>query len=434
MRAYLLIIFFSFPVLFVQGQKNDTLTLQQCIAMAISNSSELKRFEIMNKRDDIAYRSAHLNRLPSLSAYVGHGFSQGRSVDPTTNQFTERNFVSGNQGIGGEISLFNGFRTLYDIRMQGSARAAGRLEFESKLNDFKLNVLEAYIQVLTATDILEQSKRQWEVTQAQLRRAEVMHREGAFAPGDYYDIKGQSKSDANTVAIHEKAMYNARLRLARLLEIDEREMGRLARLTMEPDLQLADAEVMYAGAQNLPHIQALRHRIEESKHRLYISRANLYPSISMGANLGSHYSDQFPSNYFTQFNQNLGKNISFSLRIPIFNRLQTLQQLKLGRLGIQDAELHRDLQLRLLQEETARAVFNLNNSLSEIRNQEAQVESFAESFRIARVNFEAGVTNSLTFLSAKNKVDAAELQLVLKRYEYILQHYINDYYMGSLGL
>src|SRR5690606_30460919 len=86
------------------------------------------------------------------------------------------------------------------------------------------------IQVLTATDVLAQSENQLEVTREQLRRAEVMQEEGAFAPGDYYDIRGQMKNDENTVESNKQSLYAARLRLAKMMQVDEQELGSLAPL------------------------------------------------------------------------------------------------------------------------------------------------------------------------------------------------------------
>ncbi|HCU44083.1 MAG TPA: TolC family protein, partial [Sphingobacterium sp.] len=55
-------------------------------------------------------------------------------------------------------------------------------------------------------------------------------------------------------------------------------------------------------------------------------------------------------------------------------------------------------------------------------------------FRIAQVHFEAGNSNSVLFLTAKNKLDSSQIQLLVKQYEWLLQKYINDYYAGALNL
>src|SRR5690606_2590215 len=126
-----------------------------------------------------------------------------------------------------------------------------------------------------------------------------------------------------------------RLRLAKLMQIDEENLGQLAALEvslantgMHEDRQEQD---LFGQAKvALPQIRALEHRIRESKQQIGIAKSGFYPSLGLGAGLNSRYSDQYTTSYGTQFNQNLGKYVSVSLRIPIFNRLQTLNQVKVA--------------------------------------------------------------------------------------------------------
>ncbi len=421
----------------LMGQQVPVRTLEEVMGIALSNNSGLQKGEIALRRQQIDYNQSRLNVLPSVSANVGHGINQGRSVDPTTNQFTERTFSSGNQGLSADMTLFNGFRMLHDVRMKGQAREAGRLEYEGQVNEFKLDVIEAYIQVLTATDVLAQSENQLEVTREQLRRAEVMQEEGAFAPGDYYDIRGQLKNDENTVESNKQSLYAARLRLAKMMQVDEQELGSLAPLEVRLANPVTDpgsrTVALFERAQReLPKLRALDYRIGEARQQIGMARSGFFPSLGVGAGLNSRYSNQYETSYMTQFNQNLGKYVSLSLRIPIFNRMQTLNQVKQARLGYEDAQLEKEIQLQALKEATSKAVFDLRTSAIAVRNLEEQVMHYAESFRIAQVQFEAGASNSFLFLSAKNKVDAARQQLVIRQYQYLLQQYINDYYEGEL--
>lgn len=413
-------------------------TLAEVLKIALHNNSGLQRGEIVLQRIQIDYNQARLNTLPSVSANLSHGISQGRSVDPTTNQFTESTFGSGSQGLSADMTLFNGLGTLHSIRMRGQARQAGRLELEGQINEFKLDVIEAYIQVLTVTDVLEQAQNQLEVTREQLRRAEVMHQEGAFAPGDYYDIRGQLKNDENYIASNQQQLYAARLRLAKMMQVDEQDLGKLAalelRMTDHGTKASAVSLALFEQAkQGLPQFRALDHRIGEARQQIGFARSGFFPSLGLGAGLNSRYSNQYEASYKTQFDQNLGKFLSISLRIPIFNRLQTLNQVKMARLGYQDMLLQREIQLQTLKEETSKAVFDLDIASLAVRNLEEQVLNYSESFRIAQEHFEAGASNSFLFLSAKNKVDAARQQLLIKQYEFLLQQYINDYYRGTLA-
>lgn len=411
-------------------------TLEEVMEFALGNNSGLQRGELGLKGQQMDHQQALLNGLPAVSASVGHGISQGRSVDPTTNQFTESTFASGSQGLSADMMLFNGFRLLHDVRMKGQAREAGKLEFEGQVGEFKLDVIEAYIQVLTAADMLVQAENQLEVTREQLRRAETMHQEGAFAPGDYYDIRGQLKNDENYVATSKQNLYAARLRLARLMQLNEAQLGSLAPLTsrLADYVDTEQERALFETAQKeLPQFRALDFRIGESRQQIGVARSAFYPTLGLSAGMNSRFSDQYDGNYMTQFNQNLGKYVSVSLRIPIFNRLQTLNQVKQARLGYEDALLQKEIQLHLLKEETSKAVFDLKTTAATVRNLLEQISHYEESFRIAQVQFEAGNSNSFLFLTAKNKADAARQQLVIRQYEHLLQQYINDYYRGELA-
>ncbi|MNY06846.1 Outer membrane efflux protein [compost metagenome] len=109
-------------------------------------------------------------------------------------------------------------------------------------------------------------------------------------------------------------------------------------------------------------------------------------------------------------------------------------QVKLARLDLETAKFQKDIALNDLRQETAKAVFNLKNVSNNIVQLQEQQQSYYESFRIAQVHFEAGNSNSVLFLTAKNKLDSSQIQLLVKQYEWLLQKYINDYYAGALNL
>src|SRR5690606_3653480 len=107
---------------------------------------------------------------------------------------------------------------------------------------------------------------------------------------------------------------------------------------------------------------------------------------------------------------------------------------RLAKLDLQAAKYQKEIQANILRSATSNAVFNLQNASNMITQLRSQNENYAESFRIAKVVFELGNSNSVIFLTAKNKYDSSQIQLLVKQYEWLLQKYINDYYAGSLNL
>ncbi|MGA6121125.1 TolC family protein [Sphingobacterium anhuiense] len=433
-RIFIYSLCFLYSSTFVRAQVQQR-SLSECIQIAIKANPALMRNELDVKRAGINLNQAKANRLPDVNAGLNHSFSTGRYLDKTINQYTTTNNSSGGASLGVTVPVFNGFRILHDVRMKADAKTASKLEFDSQINTLKLDVIESFIQILTAQDVLKQSELQTEVTREQVRRAEVLHKEGAIAPGDYFDLKGQLANDINAIENNKQILYLNRLRLSTLLNVDETSLGELKAIEFKQDAEIKTAAQLFdAASENLPIIPALDWRIKAAERNIKVVKSNYWPSLSFSAGLSTNYSNGADFGYFKQFNNNLGKSIGLNLNIPIFNHLAVYNQVKLAKLDLESAKFQKDVSLNELRTETAKAVFNLKNVSNNIVQLQEQQQSYSESFRIAQVHFEAGNSNSVLFLTAKNKLDSSQIQLLVKQYEWLLQKYINDYYAGSLNL
>ncbi|MGE8428858.1 MAG: TolC family protein [Sphingobacterium sp.] len=411
-------------------------SLAECIQLAIKANPTLLQNELDVKRAEVNLAQAKANRLPDVDASLQHSLTSGRSQDNSTLQYISSNNSTGNFSLGASLPLFRGFRLFNEIRMRADAKTAGKLTFDTQINNLKLDVITAYIQSLTAQDILRQSEMQTEVTREQVRRAESMHKEGAINPGDYFDLKGQLANDVNTIENNRQLLYSSRVKLAALLNMAENQLGELDNIGINETGQRLDEKQLYDMAvDQLPDIKALDYRIKVAERDIKIAKSYYYPSLSLSAGLGSNYSKLgIQGTYWSQMRNNVGKSISLNLSIPIFNHLQVYNNVRLAKLDLQAAKFQKEIQQNVLRSATSNAVFNLQNASNMITQLRSQNENYAESFRIAKVVFELGNSNSVIFLTAKTKFDNSQIQLVVKQYEWLLQKYINDYYAGSLNL
>lgn len=265
----------------VMGQTSARLSLTECVRLAVQNNPTLKQTELNLYRNQIHYKQAHYNRLPSLDGNIGHGYNEGRSVNATTNQFVNTGYFSGGQSLYFSAPIFNGFEILHDIRRRASAREAGKFEFEGAVNELKLDVIEAYVSVLTAQDVLRQTERQLTVTQENVDRMEIMQREGATDPGDFYDLKGQLRTDQNLLETNRQALYSRELRLAALLNVPVDELPELESLPLVADqATYSSAELLHKAIDVLPQFKALDWRIKEAQQQIEGVKAAYYPSLS----------------------------------------------------------------------------------------------------------------------------------------------------------
>jgi len=421
----------------VWAQKPIIRNLKECIEIAVANNPLLRQQELKTKRNKIQYNQAWQNQLPTMNANLGHGYNQGRTIDPTTNQFVEQNISSGNQSLNTSMILFDGMRILSDIRMKANAKVAGRLEYEGEINVLKLNVIEAYINVLTAQDMLDQGEKQWELTKQQYERSSVLNREGAISPSSYYDVRGQYNLELNNLQIISQTLYSNRLKLANLLNCPEAELGTLADVDLEVDENnnYTDWDMLYEQARLiLPEYRAFGARVKEAQQGIKVAQSGYFPRLSLGAGMNSNYSSYVNGNYYTQVKNNLGKYLSFSLSIPIFTGFVVRNQVRLAKINLQDVTFDQERRLNELRMNTSKAVFDLHSSREQVLNLQEQEKSYAELHRISKVQFEEGATNSVDYLTAKNKWDSSKNQLIMKKYQMLFQQYLNDYYAGKLNL
>ena len=427
---------FHYLVPFTLWAEPETPTsLATCIEIAVTNNSSLKLQQLELKRSAIEHRQAHLNRLPGVNAYVSHGFSKGRSVDPTTNLFTEQSFGYGNQQLSADMTLFNGFQTLHNIRARANALKASTYTYEAALINLKLDVVEAYLQVQTAEQMTEQFEQQVALMKEQLRRSSILHTEGAIPPNDFYDLSGQVKREEQQLEQSKNNSQRMRLRLANLMEIPASDLGPLQLISIPQETSnLVAEEVFGQASEGMPIMKAQAFKIKEATNYYKSAKGNYLPSISIGAGIGGQYSNKVEAPYFDQFQNNLGRSISASLRIPIFNRLQTFNQVKMAKVSVDQATIMQNQQKETVREQTAQKILELEIAREGIRSLEQQLALYEESFRIAQVQFDAGNSNSYLYLAAKNKLDQTQRELLILQNTYILQKYIQDSYMGHLNL
>ncbi len=412
-------------------------SLRSCVDLALERNLVLQNQSLIEERAALGYTRAWQGRLPSLNASLGHGLSEGKSIDPSTNQFISKRFTSGNQELNTSVVLFDGLGMLYDIRQQASHSDAAQKEREGAAMGLKLDVILAYMQVWTAQDILTQATTNMLTTAEQLKRSTTLHQQGAIAPGDYFDIKGQYAAEASNINTLKRILFESRIALASLMNIAEHDLGDL-----EPVNRLLpgfgdvamQAEQLYQAAQiALPDYQALESRIRAADYGIKYAKSAYFPRLTFNAGLNSQYSGTSTDSYIKQVDNNLGKYLSFGLSIPIFNGFKVRNQVKEAKLNYRNQEIENEQKKLELLKQTTKTVFDYKQSFENIRLLNEQVQNYKESFRIAQVRFDQGDINSVTYIISKNKYEEAQSKLTIAEYQLTLQRYTMDYYQGKLG-
>jgi outer membrane protein len=347
------------------------------------------------------------------------------------------------------------------------------MDWQQAKDNLTIRIILAYLQVLSNEDLLAQSNNQAAVSNKEIERLDILNKEGAIQPSNLSDLKGQFANDQLSIINTQNSLETAKIDLCQLMNIPYDKSMQLERISAEAYLtkyeQTPDS-IYQVALQQFSLIRATDLRRQSAERAVKVARGQLYPTLSLNGNIGTAYSSTFlnstnlgtsqnitsnsnyvlvngvPSPVITkvpdysfekipfgdQFNNNRASSIGLSLRVPIFNSLQTRNRVKLAKLDFKNNELIAQTSKTQLQQSIEQAYSNMTAASDRYKVLLDQVAAYAESFRAAEIRFNAGLGTSVDYLTAKNNLDRSNINVITEKYNYILRTKILDYYQGKL--
>ena len=160
--------------------------------------------------------------------------------------------------------------------------------------------------------------------------------------------------------------------------------------------------------------------------------------LSLGAGINTYYSSvardvagTTKMTYTDQLKNFRSNYLGVGLSVPIFNRMVARNQIKLADINLKDNELIEANTKQQLHQQIDQAYLNMNNAYERYKVLLTQVTAYEESYKAAEVRFKAGVGTSVDYLTAKDRLDRANINLVNAKYDFVLRKKILDYYNGK---
>jgi len=292
-------------------------------------------------------------------------------------------------------------------------------------DDIVISVSTAFLQVLLNKELLQISEDQIELTNANIAQRSELIKNGKMAEGEIYELEAQkAKEELNRV----QAESNLKLALLDLAQIMEIENVTDLDITAPPVEQhiseslLLSAEAVYESALvNRPEISGANFRLESAQKEVSMSKAQLFPTLSFGANMGTgyyHMSNRANDSFRSQWRNNMSNSIGFNLRIPIFNRFQVRNSIQNAQIALENNRLEMDKTKLDLRKRIEQAYYNALGAKS--RWEAAQKSEIAarEAYRFAEQKFESGRANSYELFQAKNNLTQVLGEKAQAKYEY----------------
>lgn len=438
MKKIIILILLSMAVLAGEAQP---WTLQQCIDYAMEHNINVQQRMLVQQAEKYNLRTSQYSMLPNLNAGVSQSFDFGRSAD-RDGVLQDNSSASTSLSISSSMPLFSGLRIYHQIQSGKLDLYAAMEDLAKAKADLELNITSAFLTVLFNKELLNVAKSQVEFSREQMTRAEKLVEAGKVAQSELYDAKALLAQDELTAVQSENALSLSLLDLAQLLELTDVSAFDIAipELNEENMLHyttLLSAESTFANAALFrPEVKASQHRLESSKHNLRVNQSYYYPSLTLQGGYNSGYYNQFKSTmpqdpFWDQLNVNQREYVGLSLSIPIFNRLQVFNSVKIARLNIEQQALELENTKKILLKEIQQAYYNAVAAQHKYKASENSVAASQESFRYAEERYAAGRGTNFEFSDAKNRLIKSQSDLLQAKYEYLFRCKILDFYNGN---
>ena len=433
------ICFFTFlPVSAQQRQWS----LRECCDYAVANNISIKQQENQCRQEEIQLSTAKNSRLPDLSGSVGQNFSFGRGLT-ADNTYSNTNTSSTSFSLGTSVPIFTGFQIPNQIKLNQLNLEAATADLEKAKNDIRMQVAQAYVQILYDMEIADVAHRQIEIDSAQVARLQAFVANGKASEAE---LSQQRATLANSTLTATQADNNTRLALltlTQLLELPSPEGFTIVRPNLSDYSEFSEysdysnltPDAIYAEALGIkPEILSQQLKLKGTEHSIKIAQAGNYPTLSLSGGLGTNYyttsgfkSDGFGSQLKNNFSQYIGLNLS----VPIFNRFQTRNQIRSARISQENQQLALDNTKKTLYQDIQKVYYNALNAQAKEKASQQAVATANDAFHLTQAKYENGKATITEFNESKNNYLKAESDLVQARYENIYQQALIAFYRGK---
>ena len=415
-------------------------SLRECCDYAVEHNIGIKQQQNQCRQQEIRLSTAKNARLPEVSGSIGQNFSFGRGLT-MDNTYTNKNTSSTSFGLGASVPLFTGFQIPNQIKLNQLDLEAATADLEKAKNDIRMQVAQAYVQILYDMEIADVAHRQIAIDSAQVARLQAFVDNGKASGAELSQQKATLANSKLTAIQADNNKRLAILTLTQLLELPSPEGFTIVRPSLENldnlvNLEsLASPDQIYAEAIGVkPEILSQQLKLKGTAHSIKIAQAGHYPTLSLNGGLNTNYytTSGFNNDGFgKQLENNFSQYIGLSLSVPIFSRFSTRNNVRNARIEQENQQLQLDNTKKTLYKEIQQVYYNALNAKTKTQSSAEAVNSSKDAFELMQAKYENGKANITEFNEAKNNYLKSESDLVQARYENLYQHALLEFYRGK---
>src|SRR5450432_1622777 len=463
----------------------DKWDLRHCVEYALSNNISIKQADIDSRTYKLFYDQAKGNQLGTANAATALGLNFGRSINQTTNIYTNTQGLSQYYNLQANITLFNWFALRRAVESNKFSYEAQIVNIDKIKNDVTLNVAAAYLSALLAKQQVSLAKTKIQLTGQQLANTRALVNAGSLPELNAAELEVQFATDTAAIITAQETYDIDKLQLKAILNLDaaapfDLDTPPVETIPVEPIASLRPDVVYAIAVGTFPQQKMNDLRITAAVKNVDYNRGRLYPTLSAFGAVGSNFFNDlrqinfvntgyqptpgFPyafnsgsgnkdtvfsqtghtvysgqpfykawTGYGSQLSNNFGQQVGLQLNVPIFNGNSARTNYKKAQLNVITAKLTKDNDLLTLKQNIYQAYYNAVASLEKFEANKKAVTVAERSFDLSTKRYNIGMLNTIDYLTNQNNLFTARINVLIAQYDYVFRMKVLEYYKG-LGI
>jgi outer membrane protein len=463
----------------------DKWDLRRCVDYAMANNISIKQADIDSRTSKLTLDQSKWAQYGTASGNTGLGFNFGRSINQTTNIYTNTEGLSQIYSLQVGITLFNWFALKRATESNRYSYEAQVINIDKLKNDVTLNVAAGYLSALLAKEQVTLAKTKLQLTSHQLENTRRLVDAGSVPELNAAELEVQFATDTASVITAQETYDLDNLQLKAILNLDaaapfDLDTPPIETIPVEPISQLQPDIVYSLAVNSFPQQKMNDLRITSAEKYVDYNRGRLYPTLSAYGVLGDNFfndlrhvdyltssaplpgsyalnttpvpSEQYPiyypyvtpvyssqpfykafQGYGDQLSNNFGQQVGLSLNIPIFNGNSQRINYKKAQLNVATAKLTKENDLMTLKQGVYQAYYNAVASLEKFEANKKAVVVAEKSFDLSTKRYSIGMLNTIDYLTNQNNLFTARINVLIAQYDYVFRIKVLEYYKG-LGI
>lgn len=419
-----------------KGQGGSVMTLRDCMQYAVSGSTKMRIRNAETGDARIARRDAILTLFtPRISASSSAGYSFGRGLDPQTNTYATLTSFSNSYGINASYTLFDGFTAVNNLKIAKTSLLISESQEKQEEANICLAVMEAYYNVVYYKRLADVYEEQAATAEQALRKAQRQEELGQIGHADVVQLEADL-ADRRYDLINTRNRYeDQRMTLSDLLfwSLDEELIIDTELPAWQAESLNADAVVAFALGHH-PELLIAGWNVDNARRQLSIAKWQLLPTLSASAGWStSYYSRQgsIADPFRSQLKNNSGEYVSFSLSIPVYERLSRHSDISRRRNALTRVKAELDQKRRDIESEVRRAMQDRNGASSAYLQAQHKAGVQEEAYTLNLRKLEQGLISPLEFQTANDNYLRAKADEMNSLFQYLIKQAVVRYYNGE---